>query len=477
MKMIINGELVDAANGDTYDNINPYSGRVIDKVPLATREDYARAQKCAREAQPEWYKTPLRERVNILNNGLSLIRKNYEDIINVMCSECGKLLSEARKELDSFLSVYEACLSSVGRYRDTDRFADDGAATMTVFYEREPLGVFLIFVPFSFPVAMIAYRTIPAIVSGNAVILKPAYSTPGSVLMIAHLLIEAGLPSGVIQCLTGENSDAIKWLRETKKIDAVCYFESHQSSLRFMRENISSYQRVMLTEAGNIPLVVFDSADVEFAVEQAVNDRMYNAGQATFAAKRFIVSKKVKAEFVHLLIERLDKLKTGDPTDPTTTLGPLVSSVRAERVSEQIAHTVMQGAKCLRGGERRGCFITPAVLTGVTESMDVAHDLEIYGPVFSIIDFDDIEEAARIVNASARNGVCHIFSKNIGIAMRFATMVRAQKCIINGSGKLSGVRIPGSSTEFLEMGLEKFKFSFDEYTREKTILINTQMLM
>lgn len=471
MKMIINGKRADAVSGKTFDNINPFNGELINNIPLAEKADYEIAVQAARNAQPEWYMTPLQERMEILSRFVSLVRKNQDDIVSMMCAEGGKLIGEAKNEINSLCAVFESCILSARHFfgSSADEAENDHSQREVVFTERTPLGVFMILVPSSFPVELFAYRAAPALAAGNAVIIKPALETSGSAIMLTELMKQARMPDGVVQCVTGTDSAVREFLREADGIDAVCASGGKGTISGFLRESTSYFQRIFADGGNNSAFVVLDTAELEFAVEQAVVDRTFNAGQSDYAARCFFVQKSVSSEFLQLLAERLERIKAGDPTDSRVNLGPLVSTENAEKVVRQIAVVVSMGAKCVIGGDRDGSFVLPTVL------LDAPVDTDIAGPVFPLIEFEAVDEVVVKLNQMNCGPICRIFSKNIGAAMRIAADIKAENCVINGGGTFGGVQMPGSGDKYLELGAKEFKFPFLDYTREKMIYISTEL--
>ena len=469
MKMIIDGKHVDAVGGKTIDNINPFSGELINKIPLSEKVDYEIAVQAARKAQPEWYLTPLQERMDILSRFVGLVRKNKDDIVNIMCAEGGKLIGEAKSEVDNFCTVFESCINGARRFFSSGTYADenDSAYGNAVFTERLPLGVFFIIVPSSFPVGFIAYKTAPAIAAGNAVILKPDIATSGSALYLTELMIQAGMPDGVVQCLTGSDAAAAEFLYETDDVDAICTIG--EKSAFYNLKSISQFRRVFMDGVNNSAFIVLENAELDLAIEQAVKDRTYNAGQSDFAAKHFFVHKNVFEEVKQLLVERLGRIVMGDPVNPGVNLGPLVSAEAADKAGKYITMALNRGAKCILGGSVEGSFLSPTILTSVPENT------EVYGPVFSITEFDSSEELVKKLNRDRVGPVCRIYAKNIGQAVRISTALSVESCVINGTASFASVQYPGDEDKYLELGVKDYRFPFLEYTKQKTIYINPEL--
>ena len=237
-----------------------------------------------------------------------------------------------------------------------------------------------------------------------------------------------------------------------------------------MKGGAHNLQHVFLELGGNDPYVVFDSADMEVAVREAVGGRVYNAGQTCCANKRFIIQNTVRAEFTEKLIEALKKVKIGDPADPETAMGCLVSEKAAKNIETEINKVVADGGKLLYGGSRHGAFIEPTVIE-VSKDSEVAKDLEIFGPVFPIIGFDTVDEAVEIANQTSFGLASGVITQDINLAMQFANKVQAGTCVINSSGNYRSVHQPFGGYKQTGIGREGTSHTLYEVTQEKSIVI------
>lgn len=289
--------------------------------------------------------------------------------------------------------------------------------------------------------------------------------------MLTELLWEAGVPGGVAQLITGSGREVGRWLSETKLIDGISFTGSTEVGKELMRGGAASLQHVFLELGGNDPYVVFDSADMDVAVSQAIGGRTWNAGQTCCANKRFIIQNTVKEEFTRRLVEGLKAVKVGNPTEDDTVVGPLVSEKAADKVMTLIDKTVEQGATCVLGGTKNGAFVMPTVLVDVTPDMDVAKDMEIFGPVFPIIGFDTFDEAVAIANQTSYGLSSGVITNDINTAMKFAVKVEAGTCVINSSGNYRSVHQPFGGTKDTGIGREGTIQTLYEMTQEKSIVM------
>ena len=473
MKMIINGEYVDSSNGKTIENVNPATGETIDLIPLGTENDFETAAVIAKKAQPAWAAMPFYERAEIIARFIELVKENTPDIAKVVCQEGGKHINECVGELDCLRVIFQAYLEAARHHcgHSVPLNAEPRTLGDMIFTVREPLGVFVTITPFNFPVELYAHKVAPAIITGNAVIIKPASDTPKSAMLLTELLLKAGVPAGIAQLITGSGKVVGQWLKETKNVDAVSFTGSTGVGMELMRNGANNLQRVFLELGGNDPYVVFDDCDMELAVAEAVGGRCYNAGQTCCANKRFIVQNSIKDVFEEKLIEALKKVTIGDPSKPETIMGPLVSERAAEDYISQIEAVVANGAKCIYGGKRDGAFVEPAILSDVTPDMDIARDMEIFGPAFPIIGFDTFEEAVAIANNTSYGLASGVITSSMSTAMRFSSQVKAGTCVVNGSGNYRSVHQPFGGYKHSGIGREGTLHTLSEVTQEKSIVL------
>jgi acyl-CoA reductase-like NAD-dependent aldehyde dehydrogenase len=470
MKMLIGGQWADASDGGVERDVNPFNGEVIDTVPSATREDVGRAVQNAVKGWKEWNAFPLYQKLAVLTKYTELVERNTERIAKVMCEEGGKPLGQCRVEVAANATVFRIYIEAAGSFYGSTlplnaepRSQGDVAFTM-----HEPLGVFACITPFNYPVELAAHKTAPMLVTGNSVILKPSSDTPISALILCELLLEAGVPANAIQCLTGSGGKVGNWLTGDSRVNAVSFTGSTEVGVAIAKNCAAGLKRISLELGGNDPLVIFGDCDFELAVSETIGGRIGNAGQTCCASKRFIVQNTIRRRFTEELVRRLGLLKTGDPADPSVEVGPLVSERAARQVEEQIAQTLAQGARRLLGGKRNGAFVEPTVLE-VEPEMDIARDMEVFGPVFPVIGFDTEEEAIEIANNTIYGLSSGVITENMRTAMRMATRIQAGACIINGTGNYRLAHQPFGGYKMSGMGREGAVCTLEEMTQQKMI--------
>ena len=378
MKMIINGQKKDSSNNMVIEIINPFNRDFLDTVPSATEEDLELALEYASAGKKVWGETPLYKRSKILLQFAEKIKEHREEFSVLLCKETGKTIKEARIELTSVHHIFRNFIEHANHlYGITIPDSQPGGENDIIFTRREPLGVVACIIPFNFPALTYAYKVAPALITGNSVIVKPPSDNPMTLIRMTELLLECGMPESAIQIVTGSGSVVGKYLVESSKINAVSLTGSTAVGIETAKSAAHNLHRVHLELGGNDALIVYEDANIELAVREAVLSRTTNAGQACIASKRFIVHNSIKDKFTHLLIERLNKLKIGDPLDPETHMGCLINENAAIEVKRQVDLTIEQGAKCICGGNIfNKTFFQPTVLEEITPDMDIAKDMK-----------------------------------------------------------------------------------------------------
>ena len=338
MKMLISGSWVDASDKETIDVTNPYDGSFLDTVPSASKEDVDKAIEDAVAAQKVWNRIIVRERAKILRKYLGLLEEHREDLAKTLTLETGKPIFDSYGEIDSVYMTFESAIEIVKHhYGKTMPMGIEGGydndLQVTV---HEPLGVIACIVPFNFPAALWAFKAGPALMAGNAIVVKPATSNPLTVMKLMGLLVEAGVTPGAVQCVTGRGSVVGNWISDNPAIAQVNLtggVEAGKEIARHAAENLTAYKFEL---GGNDPLIICADCDMDLAVNEA-GDKTRNAGQCCSGAKRFIVHESIKGEFVKRLIEeRLKMVKEGDLLDVNTDFGVLISEKAAIEVEKQV---------------------------------------------------------------------------------------------------------------------------------------------
>ena len=472
MKMLIGGKKVDARDGKVINITNKATGEVIDTVPNATKEDVAEAIQNARKGYREWSKVPLYARCAIFKKYIALVDAEMEKFVTLLSTEMGRITQETAGEMIQvavqFGGFVEVASHLYGKTLPVG--VVPGRETDLQMVIREPLGVVAAIIPFNAPIELFVQKVAPALIMGNSVIVKPSSDCPLAIIRLVELLVEAGVPSNAVQVVTGSGGTVGTWLVEDPGIAAVCFTGSTETGIDISRRAAQNLTSCFLELGGNDCFIVLEDADMELAVTQAAIGRTVHAGQICAAPKRFIVHKNRVDEFTRMLIEKLSALKIGDPLQPETQMGCLVNEAAVKKIEQQLEYTIGQGAKLLYGGKRmQGLFFEPTVLGNVTKEMDIARDMEVFGPVFPIIAFDTVQDAIDIANNTIYGLSGCVFSQDYRAAMRVASAVETGAMVINSHSFYLSADMPFGGCKMSGKGREGQSVALQELSREKTI--------
>lgn len=464
MKMIISGKKVDASDGSTIEILNPATQEYIDNVPSATDSDIEMCLDAAQKGKKEWSTTPLSKRTALMEKYAAAINEHLDELAELQCKEMGKPIAQCRGEISHTAELFKSFAEhALHLYDIVMPESVPGLEKDIMFTKHEPLGVILCVIPFNYPAAIYAHKVAPAIAMGNAVIVKPASTNPLIVIRLIELLIQCGMPDNAVQVITGKGSVVGKKLVPSNKINAVALTGSTEVGIDIAKSSAQTLHRQMLELGGNDPLIVFEDADLDYAVSEAYNGRIVNAGQVCSSSKRLIVQNSIKQAFTDKLAVKLKNTIIGDPMNPNTEMGCLVSEAAAIDVEEKVKHTISQGAKCIYGGKRfNKTFFEPTLLVDVKADMDIASDLEIFGPVFPVIGFDTEEEAIEIANNSIFGLDGGVITRDFNKGTRVAFQIEAGTVVVNGTGcyrhkdhAFGGYKMSGYGHEGISVALEE----------------------
>lgn len=473
MKNIVGSKNLDASNNETVEVINPATGEVIDTVPASTEDDVDQVVKIAEEAQKKWAKVPLHERGRILEKFVDLVEEKREELALLLCRETGKPITEARAEIGNTRTfVYGYVEKAKHLYGITiPAGAEVGQEKTIQMTIREPLGVVACIIPFNFPCDLFGQKVPSALMMGNSVIVKPSTCNPLTLHRFCELLREAGIPAGVINCISGNGSIVGHALAKHKGVHLISVTGSTKVGMETMKTASDNLSHVMLELGGNDAFIVDKDGNLDLAVEELVWGRLYNTGQVCCASKRFLIHDEIKEEFTARVIEKLNTLKVGMPEEEDTQIGCLITEEAAEKVEEQVRKTLEEGAHLTYGGRRNKAFFEPTILTDVTKEMEVMKDMEIFGPVIPICGFKTIEEAIEIANQS-NYGLCgNIITNNMKTAFKVAKELEVGGAIINGASFYRSAEMPFGGWKHSGIGNEGISTTLEEMSRMKTIVL------
>lgn len=473
MYQFINGRAQQGTSGRTHDVLNPATGEVVATVDLASADDVDRAVAAARTAFAPWARTTPGERSAILHRFAAILTERAEEFAQVESSQTGKPLRLTRNfDVPGTIDNVEF-FAGAARHLEGKATAEY-SPEHTSSIRREPLGVVGSIAPWNYPLQMAAWKILPAIAAGNAIILKPAEITPLTSVMFAQALSDAGLPDGVVNVLVGTGPEVGAALMRHEGVDMVSFTGSTAIGRTVLEAAAVNAKRVHLELGGKAPFVVFEDADVEAAVHGAVAGSLINSGQDCTAATRAIVHRSVYPEFVDKLAKRFQDIRLGSQDDDGADLGSLVSFKHRDHVAGMVERA--RGyAKVLVGGEiptegvlARGAFYPPTLITDAAADSEIVKD-EVFGPVLVVLPFDDDDEAIRLANDTVYGLAASAWTSNVRKALRATREINAGCVWVNDHIPIIS-EMPHGGFKQSGFGKDMSAYSFEEYTQVKHVM-------
>ncbi|AJC95139.1 betaine-aldehyde dehydrogenase [Staphylococcus hyicus] len=477
-RQFIDGEWVESSNKATRSIINPYNQEVIIEVAEGTTKDVERAILAARRAFDEGVYAD--ETGDVKGQKVRAIadkiKEHREELAQLETLDTGKTLEESRADMDDIHNVFmyfAGLADKVGGEIINSPIPNTDSKIV-----KEPVGVVTQITPWNYPLLQASWKIAPALATGCSIVMKPSEITPLTTIRVFELMEEVGFPKGVVNLVLGAGSEIGDIMSTHKDIDLVSFTGGIQTGKRIMKQAADHVTNIALELGGKNPNVIFDDADFDLAVDQALNGGLFHAGQVCSAGSRIIVHNNIKADFEKALIERIKNIKMGNGFDESTELGPLISAAHRDKVESYMAIAKEEGATIAIGGHRperedlkNGFFFEPTVITDCDTSMRIVQE-EVFGPVVTIEGFDTEEEAVRLANDSIYGLAGGVFTKDIGKANRVAKKMRMGTVWINdfhpyfAQAPWGGYKQSGIGRELGHEGLE-------EYLETKHILMNT----
>lgn len=430
-KLYINGEFVDAADGRTFDSINPANEQVIAKVALAGRKDLDHAMESARKAMGAWASLAPAKRSSLLWKVGDEIMKRRQEFAALEAMDSGKPYNECFNIDVPMTADHFKYFAGVLRSLQGETIpVNDGLFVYTL---REPLGIVAGITPWNFPMMMAARKVAPALAAGNAIILKPANPTPLTAALMAECIHAAGIPAGVFALLNGKGSEVGQMIVEHPEIAAISFTGSTEVGVRMVRDAAPTLKKLTMELGGKSPNVVFADADLDTAIKGAQAAIFYNKGEVCTAGSRLFVEGKVHDEVVEKLAARAAKMVGGDPLDDTCRWGPQNNKGQFDTTMKYIESGKKEGARLVAGGERmgdKGYYVKPTVFADVKPEMTIARE-EIFGPVLAVQKFDSFEELVDKANSSVYGLAAGVWTKDISKAHRYAKAIKAGAVWVN----------------------------------------------
>lgn len=451
---------------------SPYDGAILGQVPIATLEDLNLVLANAQTGANLWRQTPAHIRSEVLLKAAEITAQNIEELAQTISGETGKSITEARAEASRCpeiikLSAFEGS-QLYGSTLPLD--ANKGTGFEKIgFTLRQPVGVVVAISPFNYPALLVLHKIAPALAVGNAVVLKPARTTPLSALLIAKYFTQAGLPDNALQVITGPGSTLGDALVSDPRVRKVSFTGSTNTGRHI--SSIAGVKKLSLELGSSCPVIVLNDADIDLATDAIAIGGYVNAGQVCISVQRVLVDKKIVNDFLAALKPKVESIRIGNPKSADTKVGTLISEKEAERVENSIRSAVKDGAKLLTGGDREGALVRPAIVYDVNPKSPFAQE-ELFGPAISVSTFENLPESIEMANDSIYGLGAGIFTRNIDAAIQSAREIDSGNIHINWTPLWRADLMPYGGLKSSGIGKEGVRSTVSEMTEEKTIILH-----
>ncbi|MDG6985331.1 MAG: aldehyde dehydrogenase [Nitrososphaerota archaeon] len=474
MKMLIEGQPADAQGSDVIPVANPATGETVDSVPKGTREDARRAIDAAAAAFKVWSEKPSIERSRVLFKIAEVVRSNVEGLATTLTLEQGKPLGESRGEINSFANTCEYYAGLIGRERGAQTPFSTGEGFFIVM--KRPLGVVGAILPWNFPVSLMGWKVAPGLAAGNTFVVKPASTTPMTDIMVAGLMVKAGLTPGAVNVVTGPGAVVGEELLDNPKVAKIAFTGETVTGKRIMEGSAKHIKRLTLELGGSDPMIVCDDADLALAVEGAAWGRFRNCGQSCTSVKRLFLFEAIADEFVKAFAEKVKTIKIGNGMDKGTHMGPVHTEEQREKVESMVDDAENRGAKELVKGGRpdgagleKGNYLSPTVLTDVGYDAQIARE-ECFGPALPIFVVKDLEEAIERANDTSFGLGSSVWTKDMERAYHAAERMQAGTTWVN-SPPIARAEVPFGGFKQSGFGRELGIEGLDHYYETKSVQV------
>lgn len=474
LKMYIDGQFIENQSGKWINVLNPSTEEVISKMPDGMPEDARAAIDAAEKAQPSWERLTSIERARYLTRIAQGIRKREKELTEVIVREGGKTQGLANVEV-LFTADYLDYMAGWARRYEGEIIQSD-RPNENIFVFKKPIGVTTGILPWNFPFFLIARKAAPALLTGNAIVVKPSQLTPENAYIFAQIVDEAGLPNGVFNVVNGRGSVIGHELAANPKVGMVSLTGSVEAGVQTMEAASVNVTKVSLELGGKAPGIVMPDADIDLAVKSIIASRVINTGQVCNCCERVYVHSSIKDAFLAKLLEGFKQVKVGDPAkEVNLDMGPLIDANALKSVEEKVAKAVKQGAVIAYGGKRigsQGYFFEPTILTNCTQKMDIIQE-ETFGPVLPIVEFTDVEDAIAWANDCEYGLTSSVYTRDLDMAFKLVRALKFGETYINREnfeamqGFHAGWRKSG-------IGGADGKHGLEEYLQTHVVYLETQ---
>lgn len=463
-----NGQWRQSSTGEVIEVDNPSTGKIIGQVPSVNRAEVADAIDVAERAFQSWRQEPAHTRAKVLRKWGDLLLTHVDDLAEILTTEQGKPLAEAKGEVRYAASYLHWFAEEAPRnYGDT---IPAPKTSQKIIVQKQPIGVCGCITPWNFPIAMLARKVAAALAAGCTVVAKPAEATPFSALALAYLGECAGVPGGVFNIVTGDSAMIGDEFTENPKIRKISFTGSTRVGRLLQEKSGRNLIKLSLELGGNAPLIVFDDADLDLAVKGTIAAKFRNAGQTCVCVNRLFVQRSIYDEFIKKLKVAVEALVVGDGHDEGVTIGPLIHQKAVEKFQKHFDDAVAQGARVICGdGKANGNFVKPVLMTDGKPSMMFCQE-ETFAPLLVAVPFDTEEEAIQLANDTPYGLASYFYSNNISRVMRVTDALESGMVGVNETA-ISNATAPFGGVKWSGYGREGSKYGMDEYLQVKYVLL------
>ncbi|MDT3959247.1 aldehyde dehydrogenase family protein [Staphylococcus kloosii] len=459
-KQYINGEWIDSTSGETIEVVNPATEEVIGSIAKGNKEDVDKAVEAAENVYIDFRHSSVKERRDLLDKIVQEYKNRKDDIVAAIRDELGSPVTNAEKvHYQMGLDHFEAARDALDNFEFEERRGND-------LVVKEAIGVAGLITPWNFPTNQTSLKLAAAFAAGSPVVLKPSEETPFAAIILAEIFDEVGVPKGVFNLVNGDGEGVGNPISEHPSIRIVSFTGSGGTGSKIMEKAAKDFKKVSLELGGKSPYIILEDADIEDAAAAAVKKVIGNTGQVCTAGTRTLVPESIKADFLTAVKDKISQIKVGDPTDASTEMGPIISKKQFDQVQSYIDKGINEGAELFYGGPgkpeglEKGYFARPTVFNNVDNKMTIAQE-EIFGPVMSIISYNNLDEAIKIANDTKYGLASYIFGKDKEQLEKVARSLEAGTVEINEAGRkpdlpFGGYKQSGIGREWGDYGIEEF---------------------